>query len=77
MNPVDSEDKLSQVKVALTFTSVAEGGVEGDHCRIHSSCFDNCCVRKLQLAWKAYCADYRLKEHQESKDRCTGRYDPT
>ena len=39
--------------------------------RIHSSltevhCFDNGYVRKQLVAWKEYCAEYWLKELQES-----------
>ena len=29
------------------------------------------------MAWKEYCAEYLLKELQESMDRCTGRLDMT
>ena len=29
------------------------------------------------MAWKEYCAEYWLKELQESMDRCTGRCDIT
>ena len=50
--------------------------------RIHFSltavrCFDNDYVGKQPVAWKEYCAEYRLKELQESMDRCTGRRDVT
>ena len=46
--------------------------------RIHSSltpvsCFDNGYVGKQPVVWKEYCVEYRLKELQESMDRCTGR----
>ena len=34
-------------------------------------------VGKQPLAWKEYCAEYWLKEHQESMDRYTGRCDMT
>ena len=49
---------------------------------IHSSitvvhCFDNCNVGKQPVAWEEYCAEYWLKEFQESMDRCTGRHDRT
>ena len=45
---------------------------------IHSSlttarCFDNGYVGKEPVARREYCAEYRLKEIQESKDRCIGR----
>ena len=39
------------------------------------NCFDNGYVGKQPLAWKEYCAEYWLKELQESIDRCTGRRD--
>ena len=51
---------------------------DDSHCnRIHSSlsddhCFDNGYAGKQQVAWKEYCAEYWLKELQESMDRCTG-----
>ena len=50
--------------------------------RIHSSlttvrCFDNGYVGKQPVAWEEYCAEYWLKEQQESKDRCTGHHDLT
>ena len=50
--------------------------------RIHSSltdvhCSNNGYVAKQTGAWKQYCAEYRLKELQESIDRCTGRRDRT
>ena len=50
--------------------------------RIHSSlttihCFDNGCVGKQPVVWKEYCAEYWLKELQESMDRCTGHCDVT
>ena len=57
--------------------------INDSHCdRIHSShtavrCFDNGYVGKQPVAWKEYCAEYWLKEHQESTDRCTGRHDIT
>ena len=38
-------------------------------------CFDNGNVGKQPVAWKEYCAEHRLKELQESMDRCTGRRD--
>ena len=47
------------------------------HCdRIHSSltavhCFDDGYVGKQPVSWEEYCADYWLKETQESMDRCT------
>ena len=49
---------------------------------MHSSltavrCFDNGYVEKQPVAWKEYCAEYWLKELQESTDRCTGRRDIT
>ena len=37
-------------------------------------CFDNGYVGKQPVARKEYCAEYWLKELQESMDRCTGRY---
>ena len=56
---------------------------DDSHCdRIYSSltavhCFDNDNVRKQSVAWKVswkeFCAEYWLKELQESRDRCTGR----
>ena len=50
--------------------------------KIHSSltavhCFDNDYVGKQTVAWTEYCAEYWLKELQESMDRCTGRRDIT
>ena len=51
------------------------------HCdMIHSSrchCFDDGYVGKQPIAWKEYCAEYWLKELQESIDMCTGRRDIT
>ena len=50
------------------------------HCdRIHSAvrCFDNDYVGKKPLVWKEYCAEYWLKELQESMDMCTDRRDKT
>ena len=50
--------------------------IDDRHCyRIHSSltavrCFDNGYVGKQPVAWKEYCSEYRLKELQESMDRC-------
>ena len=41
------------------------------------SCFDNGYVGKHPVAWKEYCAEYWLKELQESMNRCTGRRDIT
>ena len=58
-------------------------GIDDSHCdRIHSSltvvrCFDNEHVGKQPVAWKEYCAEHRLKELQESMDRCTGNHDIT
>ena len=55
--------------------------IDDSHCnRNHSSltavfCFDNGYVRKQLVAWKQYCAEYWLKEFQESMGRCTGRHD--
>ena len=52
---------------------------DDSHCdRIHSSltavrCFDNGYVGKQPVAWK----EYRLKDFQESMDRCTDRRDVT
>ena len=57
--------------------------IDDSHCdRIYSfltavRCFDNGYVGKQQVACKVYCAEYWLKELQESKDRCTGRRDIT
>ena len=51
--------------------------IDDSHCdRIHSSltsvnCFDNGCVRKQPVAWKEFCAEYWLKELEESMVRCT------
>ena len=50
--------------------------------RIHSSltavrCLDNGYVGKEPVAWKEYCAEYWLKELQESMDRCTSCRDLT
>ena len=56
---------------------------DDSHCdRIHSSltavrCFDIGYVGKQPVAWKEYCAEYWLKELQESVDRCTDRHDIT
>ena len=53
--------------------------IDDSHCnRIHSTLifvrnFDNGYVGKQPLAWKEYCAEYRLKELQESMDRWIGR----
>ena len=49
---------------------------------IHSSltavrCLDNGYVGKQPVAWKEYCAEYWLKERQESMDRCNGLYNIT
>ena len=52
--------------------------IDDSHCiRIHSSlttvcCFDNCYMGKQLVAWREYCAEYWLKELQESMDWCTG-----
>ena len=45
--------------------------------RIHSSltavcCFNNGNVGKQPVAWKDHSLEYRLKELQESMDRCSG-----
>ena len=40
-------------------------------------CFHNDYVGKQPVAWKEYCAEYWLKELQESMYRCTGRRDMT
>ena len=47
---------------------------------IHSSltvvnCFENDSVGKQPVAWKECCAEYCLKELQESMGMCTGRLD--
>ena len=55
--------------------------IDDSHCdRIHFSLttvhfFNNGYAEKKPAAWKGYCAEYRLKELQESMDRCTGRND--
>ena len=52
--------------------------IDDSHCyRIHSPiisvrCFDYDYVGKQQVASKEYCADYWLKEFQESMGRFTG-----
>ena len=57
--------------------------IDDSHCdKIPSSltavhCFDDGYVEKQPVAWKEYCAEYWLKELQESMDRCTGRQDVT
>ena len=57
--------------------------IDDSHCdRIHSSPtavhhFDDGYGREKPVAWKEYFEEYRLKEFQESMDRCTGRYDIT
>ena len=57
--------------------------IDDSHCnRIHSSlttvhCFNNGYVGKQPVALKEYCAEYWLKELQESMDRCTGCRDIT
>ena len=57
--------------------------IDESHCdKVHSSltavrCCDNSYVGKQPLAWKEYCAEYWLKEFQESMDRCTGRHNIT
>ena len=35
-------------------------------------CFDSGYVGKQPVAWNEYCAEYWLKELQESMDMCTG-----
>ena len=40
-------------------------------------CFDKGNVGRQPVAWKEYCAEYWLKELQESMDTCTGRRDVT
>ena len=51
-------------------------GIDDSHCnRIHPSlnavhCFDNGYAGKQPVAWKEYCAEYWLKELEESMDRC-------
>ena len=53
------------------------------HCdRTHSSpatarCFDSGYVGKEPVVWTEYCAEYWIKELQESRDSCTGRCDIT
>ena len=42
---------------------------------VHS--FDNGYVGKQPVAWEEYCAQYRLKELQESMDRCICHCDVT
>ena len=39
--------------------------------------FDNVYVGKQPVAWKEYCAEYWLKEFQESMDKCNGHHDIT
>ena len=57
--------------------------IDDNNCdRIHSSltavrCFDNGYVGKQPVAWKEYCAEYWLKELQESMDSCNSLYDVT
>ena len=57
--------------------------IDDSHCdRIHSSltavhCFDYGYVGKQPFAWIEYCAEYWLKELQESMDRYTGCCDIT
>ena len=57
--------------------------IDDCHCdRIHSSLnavrsFDNSYVGKQPVAWKGCCAEYWLKELQESMDRYPGRRDMT
>ena len=57
--------------------------IDDSHCnRIHSSlnavhCFGNGEGGKQPVAWKEYCAEYCLKELQESMDSCTGCRDIT
>ena len=57
--------------------------IDDSHCnRIQASLttghsFDNGYVGKQPVAWKEYCMEYWLKEHQESMDRCTGCTDIT
>ena len=58
-------------------------GLMISHCdRIHSSvsvvhCLDIGYVGKQPVAWKKYCAEYSVKDLQESMDRCTGLCDIT
>ena len=55
--------------------------IDDNRCdRIHSSliavhCFADGYVGKQPVAWEEYCAEYCLKEFQESMDECTGRCD--
>ena len=57
--------------------------IDDSHCdRIHSfltavRCFDSGHVGKQLVAWKEYCAEYWLKDLQESMDRYTGHRDIT
>ena len=40
-------------------------------------CYDSGYAGKQPVAWKEYCAEYRLKELKESMDRCTCHHDIT
>ena len=57
--------------------------IEDSHCnRIHSSLtavhyFNDNFVGKQPVSWKEYCAEYWLKEFQESMDRCNGCHNVT
>ena len=57
--------------------------IDDSHCvRIHSfltavQCFDSGYVGKQPVAWKEYCAEYWLKQLQDSMDGCPGRSDIT
>ena len=57
--------------------------IDDNRCdRIRSSltavhCFEDANVEKQPVAWKENCAEYRLRELQESMDRCNGRRDIT
>ena len=52
---------------------IATGYIYSSLTAVH--CFDNGCVKKKPVAWKEYCAEYWLKELQESMVRCTGHRD--
>ena len=49
---------------------IATGFINSPLTTVH--CFNNRYVGKQAMAWEEYCAEYWLKELQESMDRCTG-----
>ena len=71
--------RLENMRLLVIFFS----RIDNSHCnRIYSSltavdCFDNGYAGKQPVAWKEYCAEYWLKELQESMDRFPSHRDIT